>query len=112
MGVGRTGRGRGLSAAVTGAAACVAGAVVMTPRSAEAGLMMDLRAVAINGQPLTVNGSTPKAVAMGPGSVLTLDLFAVVSNSNGLNDEGVQDVFGCLISTGAARGNLAGGRVA
>jgi hypothetical protein len=95
------------AAAMTAAAAAGTGAVLSTP-SAHAGLMMDLRAVALNGVPM----APTKQVLVGPGDVLTLDLFAVITGTNGLNDEATQNMHGSLRSSGTLLGNLSGGRVA
>ncbi|MEA2711321.1 MAG: hypothetical protein QOF78_3922 [Phycisphaerales bacterium] len=79
--------------------------------SAEAGLIMDLRAVAVNGVPL------PSYQSKGPmypesGDVISLELFAVVSGTNGLNDDTVTSMQGSILSTGSQHGNLSGGVVA
>jgi hypothetical protein len=72
---------------------------------------MDLRAAARNGQPLSAQES-PKGVFMMPGDVITLDLYAQIRGTNGLNDETFLSAYGSVISTGALLGTLAGGVVA
>jgi hypothetical protein len=73
--------------------------------------MMDLRAVQLNGQPLTAF-NTAKEVTVAVGDTITLDLFAIVSGTNGLNDEQVALAHGSVLSVGALLGNLSGGPVA
>jgi hypothetical protein len=43
--------------------------------------------------------------------MVTLDLFAIVSGTNGVNDEGFQLAQGAIISSGGLLGNLSGGPV-
>src|SRR6187431_1085467 len=89
-----------------------AGAVAVLAPSAHAGLMMDLRAVAINGQPLPPGFDAKHVDVPAPGDTITLDLFAVVTGTNGINDERITSAHGSVRSTGAVLGNFFGGTVA
>lgn len=83
-------------------------------QQADASLIVDVRATAVNGQPLTA-GSTAKDVSVAPGDVVTLQLFAQITGTNGLNDETVQAAHGQIVSGAGAGlrllGNLSGGVV-
>jgi hypothetical protein len=89
------------------AVAAVAGAcVAVTASRANAGLMVDLRAVSVNGQPLS-GGSNAKFVEVVGGDVVTIDIVAVTSGTNALNDEMFQSVVGVFrSSTGGLLGNM------
>jgi hypothetical protein len=102
-----------LAAAVAAAAAATAGLVAVFggTRIAHAGVIMDLRAVGLNGGPLPPSWGA-KEIDPDAGDVVTLDLFAVVSGTNGLNDESFQSAHGAVISSGSLLGNLAGGPLA
>jgi len=89
-----------LAAAVAGAAAAAVGCIAGSATRADAGVMIDLRAVNVNGHPLS-SGSTAKQVEVLPGDVVTIDLFAVVNGTNGVNDEGFQGVTGVFRSSTA-----------
>ena len=86
---------RRLTAAAVATALGIAVAV-MTPRDALAGLLMDLRVTHLNGTPV----STPKRVnANSPGDVVSIDVFAVVSGANAVNDEAFRSIVGSFRST-------------
>lgn len=68
--------------------------------------MLDLRAAGVNG----VMFPTPtKYVGVLPGDTVHLRLYAVISGTNGVNDEQVHNLFGSVISTGSLLGNMSGG---
>jgi hypothetical protein len=97
--------------AVAAAAAAVAGGLVGAA-TAHAQLTVDLRAVAVNGQPLG-GGDTPKQVTVNTGDVLTFHLFGRITGTNGVNDEGLTSAHGSVMSgNGGLLGNLSGGPVA
>ena len=102
--------GRGHRIGVLAGSVAAAGLMGAATR-ADASLIIDLRATALNGQPLSA-GNTPKDIQVGTGDTVTLALFGVVSGTNGVNDEGLTSVHGSIISMGSLRGNLAGGTVA
>ena len=90
------------------AAAAVAVAGCAAAHSAHASLIIDVRATALNGMPV----SDPKFVVSGPGDTLTLAIFAVLTGTNGVNDEMVQGVHGALLSRDNYLGNLSANVVA
>ena len=104
------------TAAAAAATAAAATTATFTASSAHAGIMLDLRAVAVNGQPLAP-GDTSKLVRVNYGDEINLKLYAVVSGTNGVNDEQLQIAFGNIVSgQGTADhdvfGALAGGVLA
>jgi hypothetical protein len=69
---------------------------------ADASVIIDVRATAVNGVP-TVD---QKAVTAAPGDVVTFQLFATVTGTNGVDDEGIQAINGSIrSSTGGLLGN-------
>ena len=73
-------------------ATCLAGLLLATdlfPTTARAGLMMDLRAVSvIGGGVISLDSKTVKLdETAGPGTVVTLELWAVVRGTDGLANE-------------------------
>src|SRR5688500_16572928 len=92
----------GRLAAAAAASVALAGGVT---RSADASLIIDVRAVAYNGSALPP-GSSGKTVFAGPGDVVTLKLFAQITGTNGINDETVNSVHGIIVSGGDGLGNL------
>ena len=86
--------------------AAALGISLVAPTRGEAELVLDLRAVGVNG----VMFPTPtKGVGVAPGDTVNLRLYAVVSGTNGVNDEQVHNLFGSVVSTGGALGNMSGG---
>jgi hypothetical protein len=88
----------------TAAATAAAGCVAFTAARADAGLMVDLRAVTVNGVPVV--DSNGKQVVAGYGDVVGIDVYVVVTGTNTLNDEALQDLGGSFRSTGGMRGDL------
>jgi hypothetical protein len=100
---------------LAGAAAAAVGISGSAP--AQAGLIIDLRATAVNGQPLAGTNTPKQLGGLAPGDFVTLGLFARVSGTNGVSDEGLTSVHGAMISDNSAFfdrmfGNLAGGAIA
>ena len=91
----RNTRGRKLSIGTAAAAA-----LAMAAGATSAGLNIDLRATAVNGQPLPV-GSTPRRVfVQNIGDVVSFDIFAVVTGTNAFTvDDRIVSVSGSFIST-------------
>jgi hypothetical protein len=94
-------------------AAAAVGLVGLAAPQADAGLLIDLRAMTVNGQPLPAGGSsTPKLVYVSPGDQVGINAYAVVSGSNALNDEGFQNIHGVFhSSSGGLLGNLIDSKV-
>jgi len=90
------------------AAAAVGLAGFGAAQSADASLIVDVRATAINSIP-TIPGGLKEVAVAGNGDTVTLTLFARVSGTNGTNDETIQSVHGSVITSGSLLGNLAGG---
>jgi hypothetical protein len=76
-------------------------------QQADASLIIDIRATTLNGAALPA-GSTAKSVAAGPGDVVGIEVHAVVSGANGVNDETFQLISGSYFSQGGLLGNLGG----
>ena len=70
---------------------------------ADAGLIIDLRAVAINGVPIP---DQKHVSPNGPGDVVSIQIFARVYGSDAVNDEGLQSISGSIYSNGELLGNL------
>jgi len=87
------------------AAAAVGLAGFGAAQHADASLIVDVRATALNGNPLTA-GNTAKSVTVATGDVVTLKLFAQISGTNGVNDEGIQSAQGNMVSSGALLGTM------
>ena len=88
---------------VTFASLALAGFAI---QNASASFVWDLRVTARNGVALS-GADTTKAVSVVAGDVLTIDMFAMVSGSNLLIDEGFQSGLGKIIGTGnGVAGNL------
>jgi hypothetical protein len=67
------------------------------------GVVIDVRATQLNGAPV----ADPKYVIVGAGDVVTFNLFALVTGTNGLDDDGFQAINGAIrSSTGGLMGNL------
>jgi hypothetical protein len=80
------------------AVAAAVGCVGLATERADAGLMIDLRAMTVNGQPLPA-GSAADRVEVAPGDVVGINIVAVVSGMNALNDEAGNDIHGVFRST-------------
>jgi len=86
------------------AAAAACGLAGVAASQADASLVIDIRATAVNGVP--VSGDAKNVVAA-PGQTVTFGVFAQVSGTNGVNDEGFQGVSGVFrTSTGGLLGDL------
>ena len=92
------------TAATAAAVAIATGAV--TSSSADGSLVIDLRATELNGAPLSGPNSPKVVSAVSVGDVVTFKLFAVMSGTNGVNDEQVQGVYGSILSAGPLLGPL------
>src|SRR5688572_8241221 len=94
------------------AAAAVGLAGFGAAQHVDASLIIDVRATGVNGAPLGA-GSTAKDVTAGRGDTVTFAIFAVLTGTNGANDETVASAHGALISTpGNLLGNLSANVVA
>jgi len=82
----------------TSSLAIAAGAVAFAGSTApaDAGLMIDLRPTSVNGAVLP-RGTHDVTVA--PGDVVTVQVVAVVSGANNVNDEGFQSIHGAIRSS-------------
>lgn len=86
-----------------------AGLAGLGSSSADAGLLLDLRATGASGGAIVFD---PKSYTVfSPGDVITLGLFARVTGTDGLNNETLTAVYGLVNSVGSLKGNLAGGPV-
>ena len=99
------------------AAAVGVAALTTAPAVADAGLVIDLRPVAINGVPIDVphNGDGPEYISppFTPGDVISFNLYARVRGTNGLDDEGFQSIHGVFRTpTGGLLADLASSVVA
>jgi hypothetical protein len=95
------------------AAAATVAFVTLGGSRADADLVVDLRAVALNGLPLSGSNNAKTVFVSGqPGDVVTLDLWGVVSGTDGFNNEGLVSAHGSVISPGSLLGNIVGGPVA
>jgi hypothetical protein len=86
------------------AAVGAAGLAGLGASQADASLLIDVRATGISGGGTVENGKS--VTAGGPGSVVTLGIFAQVSGTNGVHDESLASVYGLLQSVGALKGNM------
>jgi hypothetical protein len=102
----RTARRTLLAAAASAALTAFGGA------RANADGLIDLRAVALNGQPIAGGNTTKNVYVSSAGEQVTVDVFARISGTNGVNDEGFTSIHGSFISSGSLLGSLAGGPVA
>jgi len=103
--------GRRVIGKLTAAAIAAVGTFALAAQPASAGLMVDLRAASINGQSLPA-GSTEHSVHVLAGDEVSINIFAVVTGTNDLNDEGFRSVHGAFHSTtGGLLGNLTGSAV-
>jgi MYXO-CTERM domain-containing protein len=84
------------------AAVAVGVAGIGAAQHADASLIIDLRATAVNG--LAIPAS--KDVTVEAGNTVTMSIFAQVSGTNAANDDTVQSVAGNIVSTGGLLGNL------
>jgi hypothetical protein len=97
-----------LAAAVTG--------VVQTPSSADAGLIIDVRATKLNGVAIANTGTLQKQISVAPGNVVHIQIQASITgtDANGAND-GFQSIEGSLLSksvTGAGvKGDIHAGTI-
>jgi len=88
------------------AAAAACGLVGVAASQADASLVIDIRATAVNGLPLNAE-STAKSVIVLPGDVVTFGVFAQATGQNGTNDEQMQGVTGVFqSSSGGLLGDL------
>jgi len=97
--VNHAGRRRGAirrTAAAVAAATVAAIAFAATAAPADAGLMIDLRATAINGSPTPAGGMHD--IDVHPGDVVSVQIVAVVSGTNNVNDEAFQAIHGSIRS--------------
>lgn len=83
-------------------AAAVVGLAGFGVSQANASLIVDVRATAVNGAPV----SNAKSIEVNAGDVVTVKMFGVVTGANDLNDESMQTVHGSFISGGNLLGNL------
>ncbi|MEA2707966.1 MAG: hypothetical protein QOF78_567 [Phycisphaerales bacterium] len=95
-------------------AAAAVGLAGFGASQANASLIVDVRATAVNGVPLSA--ASAKEVTASPGDVVTLALFAQVSGTNGTNDDSVTSSHGNIVSgagpsTVRLLGSLSGGVV-
>jgi hypothetical protein len=93
------------------AAPVVVGAAALAMSAAPAGatLNIDLRAIAVNGQPLSGGNSSHLIVLQSPGDVISFDIYATVTGANAsLADDKFIGVSGSLRSAGSLKGNLLG----
>ena len=70
-------------------------------RDAQAGLLIDLRITNINGVPVPAGTKHGVPTFGGAGDTFTIDVFAVVSGANAVNDEALRSVTGSFRSTSA-----------
>ena len=89
--------------------AATAGVVGLGASTADASLIMDVRAVSAAGMTIV---NPHSVVPNSPGDTVTLAVFARVSGTNGINDETFQSAGGGLRSVGGVKGNITGGVVA
>jgi hypothetical protein len=94
------------------AAAAVGLAGFGAAQTADASLIVDIRATAFNGLPLAGTNAPKDVTVVAPGDTVTLSLFGRVAGTNSLNDEGLTSAHGSILSAGALLGNLQGGAVA
>lgn len=88
------------------AAAGVVGLAGLGASQADASLLIDVRATGVSSGSISNGGKT---VALTDASqTVTMGIFAQVSGTNGVNDEGLNSVYGLLNSVGGLKGNLAG----
>jgi len=87
------------------AAAAACGLAGVAANQADASLVIDIRATAINGAALNAQ-STSKDVRVAPGDTVTFGVFAQTSGANGQNDEAFQGVLGVFRSNGSLLGDL------
>jgi hypothetical protein len=101
---------RRLAAAI---AAAAAGSAALTATPACAELVIDLRAVTLNGQPLAGGSTAERVVVAAVGDQVGIDVYAVVSGANAVNDEAFQSIHGSFFSSnGGLLGDLVGATVA
>ena len=102
----------GKLARAAAAAAAAAGCAGLAAERADAGLLIDLRAVTLNDQPLPA-GSTAERVVVDGGDVVGINVIARVSGTNAVDDEGFQSMYGVFRSTtGGLLGDLSASTVA
>jgi len=97
-----------LAAAVTG--------VVQSPSTADANLLIDVRATRLNGVSIADVGTAQKQISVVPGDVVHVQIKATVTGSDGNTaNEGFQSIEGSLLTKNTAgagvRGNLTKGTV-
>ena len=85
-------------------AAAAVGLAGFGASQADASLIVDVRATAINGVPLPA--AVRDTLTVSPGDTITLKSFAVMSGTNALNDESLQRLDGSFVSSGGLLGNL------
>jgi len=100
-------KGRRLAQVVAAAVGCAAIAA-----RADAGLVIDIRPTHVNGVAISVpdNGDLSEGVIFppGPGTTVSLNVYARVRGTNGLDDEGFQSISGVFrTGTGSLLGDLA-----
>jgi hypothetical protein len=90
------------------AAAAVGLAGFTVSQKADASVIIDVRATTVNGVPV----ADAKSVTAGPGDVVAFNIFANVSGSNGVDDEGFQAINGAVKSgAGGLLGDITVGLV-
>jgi hypothetical protein len=89
-------------------------AIAGVSAAANAALVIDVVATSANGGAVLVNGKNVNILAATPGAVITFDIFADTTGSNGnTQDDGILSFAGSFLSEGgAARGNLVATRAA
>jgi hypothetical protein len=90
------------------AAATALGLAGFGARQAHAGLMVDFRAMTVNGSAV----SDSKVVDAYDGDVVSIQIFALVQGTNAANDEGLQSFGGSIYSSGGTLGNLSSAALA
>jgi hypothetical protein len=91
------------------AAAAAVGLAGFSVSQADASVIIDVRATQVNG----VAAADPRAVTVAQGDVVSYDIFATVTGTNGVDDEGFQAINGAIrSSTGGLLGNLSNSLVA
>jgi hypothetical protein len=96
-------RSIGKLAAAAAAAAGAIGLVGAAAAPVQAGLLLDFRATAVNGVPVS---SGHGYIVPQDGDVVYISLYARVQGANAANDEAFQSITGSIFSSGPTRGNL------
>jgi hypothetical protein len=106
-GGGGGGRGRVIGKLAVAVAAAVGVGGAAAAQRANAGLTIDLRATTLNGQPLPAGSTENTVFVAAAGDQVGISIFAVISGTNALNDEGFMAAHGSFHSTtGGLLGDL------